>query len=268
MAQILRFALPSAFNGRRGLVTFGVGTPAVPVPGILYTALPSAITEGGANQTLSFRLMTQPTSGVVVTVASGDTSALATTGGSFVSFTTSNWDTAQSITLTAPADSDIVDETVTVTLTGTSSDSDYSGELSTFTVTVTDAGGPQMWWWTGITPGTTAPADGAGNITGITVGNAIPATLWLTLDSNPSASVNVSLAEDEAEITVSKNNLGVYRGNSQNNPNWNMRAGGHSFTVVATSAAVSGSTHLITATASSSDSAWDGVTSTFTVTVS
>ena len=146
MAQILRFALPAAFNGRRGLVTFGVGTPAVPVPGILYTALPSAITEGGDDQTLSFRLMTQPTSGVVVTVASGDPSALATTGGSFVSFTTSNWDTAQSITLTAPADSDIVDETVTVTLTGTSSDSDYSGELSTFTVTVTDAGvTPTMW---------------------------------------------------------------------------------------------------------------------------
>ena len=106
------------------------------VVGITRTATPSAITEGGTNQTVSFRLNTQPTGTVIVTGTTGDSSALAFTGGSFRSFTTSNWDTAQSLTLTAPQDDDSTSETVLVTLTATGND--YAGITSSFNLTVTD----------------------------------------------------------------------------------------------------------------------------------
>ena len=196
---------------------------------------------------------------------------LDTTGGSFVSFTTSNWDTAQSITLTAPADSDIVDETVTVTLTGTSSDSDYSGELSTFTVTVTDAGAPaatqQMWFWDNngdINDGNghqVAPADGAGRLTELemTAGTTVP--VWITLSENPGATVTVALAENETLLGINKSGLGTYRVSD----NWNARGGGHGFNVILGPAAASGATFSVTATASSSDDDWDDVVTTLTV---
>ena len=263
MPKILSFTGVLSVPQNRRFVSFDSGAAAV--AGVHYTSQPSGITEG-SSQTLSFRLTTQPTSIVVVTVSSGDTSALTTTGGSFVSFTTSNWDTAQSITLTSPADTDIADETVTVTLTGTTADSDYTGVISTFGVTVTDVGAvDDFWFWdtNGDSEGGNdhedAPADGAGSITQITAGTAVP--VWVTLSQNPGANVTISLSEDADGLSISKTSLGSHKLNG----NWNARGGGHGFTITVAGDVASDTTFSITATGSSTDFNWDDRTATLTV---
>ena len=140
MPRALDFAVAN-FAGRLRVpvLDFDTGTPAVAVPGLTFTAIPSGITEGGATQTLSFQLRTEPESSVTVTVMSGDTTALTVAPPSRL-FTTANWDTEQSVTLTAPADSDAVGESVAVTLDVTSDDDDYSGLSVSVDITVTDAG--------------------------------------------------------------------------------------------------------------------------------
>ena len=140
MARIINFGV-AGFGGRRSQrYPFETGEPVVPTPGIVRTVTPSAVNEG-SSVTVSFRLRTEPTGSVTVTAVSDDATALTASPGSFVLFTTSNWDTAQSLTLTAASDIDLVDENVTITLTAASAD--YVGITSAFTVAVTDVGG--MW---------------------------------------------------------------------------------------------------------------------------
>ena len=92
------------------------------------------VDEGGQN-TYTVKLDTQPTTTVTVTVSSGDTGA-ATVDGSTLRFTTSNWNTAQTVTVRGVNDGDSTDETVTVT--NTASGGEYAGVTETVTVTVDD----------------------------------------------------------------------------------------------------------------------------------
>ena len=141
MGRLLNFAVPSIGSRRgRGMISFDTGAPIVATPGIQRTDTPNAVTEGNSVD-VSFRLRTQPTGGVTVTAVSDTPSVLTAAPGSFVSFNTANWDTAQSLTLSASPDSGFDDESVTITLTAASAD--YAGITSAFTVAVTDAGG--MW---------------------------------------------------------------------------------------------------------------------------
>ena len=138
MSGILNFAV-SGFDARRrrGQLNFDTGAPpAPPTPGIQRTATPNAVSEG-SSVVVSMRLRTLPTGSVTVTATSSDNSVLFTNNASFVLFTTGNWDTAQSITLVAPADIDPADESVTITLTATGAD--YADLTSVFTVNVTGA---------------------------------------------------------------------------------------------------------------------------------
>ena len=83
------------------------------------------------------KLATEPTHTVQVAVTSGDTGA-ATVSPATLNFSTSGWDTAQTITVDAQDDSDRVDEIVVVTLIASSTDPDYQGKAAWVFITVID----------------------------------------------------------------------------------------------------------------------------------
>ena len=89
-------------------------------------------------------LATQPSAVVTVTVGSGDTGAVTVSDTSLV-FTTGDWGTAQSVTVTGVDDDDARGETVNVSLSAGSTDTQYEGKAATVVVTVTDNDSP-IWW--------------------------------------------------------------------------------------------------------------------------
>ncbi len=112
---------------------------ATPNPPAGVTISPSSLTvEEGSSNTYTVKLNRRPSASVTVTVggASGDV----TVAGSPLTFTTSNWDTAQTITVNAGTDADAEDDTATLTHSSASSDADYGNELGIddVDVTVTD----------------------------------------------------------------------------------------------------------------------------------
>ena len=105
--------------------------------GIALSATRLSVSEGSTAD-YTVRLSSAPTSTVTVTVtvsATGDSDITVdtntTTGGNqdTLTFTTQNWDTAQTVRLTAAQDTDAVDGTATLTHTAASSDSTYSGTV-------------------------------------------------------------------------------------------------------------------------------------------
>ena len=109
-------------------------------------------------------LDTQPTAYVTVTVA-GHSGTDVTPDPAALTFTTSNWDTARTVTVTAADDADTTDDTVLLTHSATSADADYSGiEIAEVTVTVND--------------------NDTAQVTGVTVapGNAQLAVNWTWVD--------------------------------------------------------------------------------------
>ena len=94
----------------------------------------------GATDSYGVVLTQQPAAAVTVTVTSKDSAALTVAnsdGGSSLTFSTTNWDTAQRLTLTGVQDDDGGNETVTVThaLTGST---DYAGTSEDTEVRVID----------------------------------------------------------------------------------------------------------------------------------
>ena len=152
MARIINFGVPG-FGGRRGqLLSLDTGAPIVPVPGIQRTSTPQSVDEDGSDITVSFRLRTQPANPVSVVISTSDSGALALGDQVLRTFTTSNWDMAQSLTLDPIDDTDFADESVTITLTASSTDTDYHGLTSTFVVTVVDVDVPPMGITRTVTP--------------------------------------------------------------------------------------------------------------------
>ena len=96
----------------------------------------------------------QPTADVTVTVA-GYAGTDVTPDPATLTFTPSNWDTPQTVTVTAGDDADTTDDTVLLTHSATSTDSEYSGiEITEVAVTVTDNDTAQVTGVT-VTPGNT-----------------------------------------------------------------------------------------------------------------
>ena len=124
-----------------GTGTTGTTTITTDPPGV--TVSPTALTvteEDPTGESYTVVLDSQPTAEVTVTVA-GHAGTEVTPSPTSLTFTTSNWDTAQTITVTAAADADLVNDTVTLTHSAESTDSDYDGNSITIvgvTVTVTD----------------------------------------------------------------------------------------------------------------------------------
>ena len=115
-------------------------TPALPTaPGVTLTKSTLTVTEEDANgDTYTVVLDTQPTADVTVTVA-GHAGTDLTPNPSSLSFTTQNWETAQTVTVTATDDADTTNDSVTLTHSATSTDADYDGiTITDVTVTMND----------------------------------------------------------------------------------------------------------------------------------
>ena len=97
------------------------------------------VPEGGtAGETYTVVLDSQPTADVVVTVA-GHAGTEVTPSPASLTFTTSNWNDAHTVTVKAGDDADTLDDTVTLTHSAASTDSNYEGiTIGNVTVTVND----------------------------------------------------------------------------------------------------------------------------------
>ena len=119
-------------------------------------ASPLALVEddaADASKEYTVRLATQPTQDVTVTLTSADTGAVAVgdTDGNTpgdqntLTFTTSNWATGQTVTLTAQGDDDGGNESVAVThAAATASASEYTNVSAELTANVTDDDTPAL----------------------------------------------------------------------------------------------------------------------------
>lgn len=97
------------------------------------------VIEGGATDTFSVSINQMPSSDVIFTISS--TSASASVSSSTLTFTSSNWDTAQTVTVSAPEDANLVSEhpNISVSVDESTTDGSWTALASqTFDVNVTD----------------------------------------------------------------------------------------------------------------------------------
>ena len=152
-----------------------------------------------SSATYTVKLNTEPTAAVTVTPAATGDSDLSVSGA--LTFTTANWDTAQTVTVTAADDDDAAPGTATITHTAASTDGDYNGitiaplkatEDDNDTVGVT------------VTPKT------------LSVTEESTAAYTVVLDTLPTGSVTVSVAKQgggDPSLTVSATALTFTTGN-------------------------------------------------------
>ena len=145
------------------------------------------VDEGG-QAAYTVKLQTQPTTTVTVTVSSDDTDA-ATVSGPTLRFTTSNWDTEQTVTVRGVNDGDSDGEFVTIT--NTASGGEYAGVTETVWLFVDDDDKPGITF----TPAARTIREGA---TG---------TYDVKLNTAPTADVTVAISSDNADVTVNKSSL-------------------------------------------------------------
>ena len=107
------------------------------VAGIVVSSSSLSITEGN-DGTYNVKLSSKPKHSVTISFSVSGSSTVSVPTSSRT-FTTSNWNTNQAVTVrTAEDDSNYSNESATVTNTATSSDSQYSGKTKTVSVSVTD----------------------------------------------------------------------------------------------------------------------------------
>ncbi len=105
-------------------------------PGVTLSTTSLQVAEGSSN-TYTVVLDTAPSSTVTITV--GGESGEVTVTGSPLTFTNSDYGTAQTVTVNAGADPDTTDDSATLTHTASSSDTDYNSlSIDSVQVTVTD----------------------------------------------------------------------------------------------------------------------------------
>ena len=153
-------------------------------------------TEAGGTATFTVVLDSQPTANVVVGLSSSDTTE-GTVSPASVTFTSANWNTAQTVTITG-ADDSLDDGNIAytiVTAAATSTDANYNG-LNASDVSVTNTDNDTA----GITVNPTS-----GLVTTEAGGTA---QFTLVLNSQPSADVTIGLSSsDTTEGTVSPASL-------------------------------------------------------------
>ena len=104
-------------------------------PGLVFSSNTVTVAEGGAAQTYTVKLSTQPTDEVTVRVWSQDTGAV-TVSPLRLTFTTDTWNTAQTVTVTGVTDPDRAAKTVT--LKHSAAGGDYDDVTDEVTASVTD----------------------------------------------------------------------------------------------------------------------------------
>ena len=122
-------------------LTASTTTAPVAPPGVTVSATTLTVPEGDTTGNIyTVVLDSQPTADVTVTVAGHTgTDVTLTPDPATLTFTSLNWDTAQTVTVKAGNDANTTDETVTLTHSATSTDSRYAGiTIADVTVTVED----------------------------------------------------------------------------------------------------------------------------------
>ena len=169
----------------------GTTNPAAPPPpGVVVSAISGNTTEAGGTATFSVMLNTQPTGDVTIPVSSGNT-AEGTVAIANLTFTTANWNVAQTVTVTGVNDN--IDDgdvpySIVLGLT-TSTDSAYNN-LNPSDVSVINTDNDTRGVTVGAISGTTSEAAGT-------------ATFSVVLTSQPTADVTIPLqSSNTAEGTV------------------------------------------------------------------
>ena len=157
-------------------------TAAVTVSDALLT-----VGEGGTG-TYTVVLDFQPADTVTIDItARGDV----TTNPARLTFTTADWDSAQTVTVTAGHDTDLADDTVTLTHRATSDDSDYNGAgIGSVSVAVTDDDEPAATVSTSV----------------LTVTEGASDTYTVELDFQPTADVTITVG-DGGDVTAHPSSL-------------------------------------------------------------
>ncbi len=133
---------PSAVDGEARLaravdkLARSAGVP-LPPPHLLVAAPVAVTVTEGATTTFEVSLVDPPSDLVTVTIVSADTS-VATALPAKMTFSTVNWFSPQTVTVTGVSDDTADDESTTVTATATSADSDYNGMAAAATIAVVD----------------------------------------------------------------------------------------------------------------------------------
>ena len=120
---ILTHAVSGADYGREGVAVGSVRATATDndTPSLRVAPTALVLVEEGASATYAVRLNTPPTSDVVVTVGGATAAVSADADGdalgvqTALTFTTTDWDTAQTVTVSAPPDDDATNATTTLT---------------------------------------------------------------------------------------------------------------------------------------------------------
>ncbi len=196
-------SIDAAYGGTTGTVTVTNVDDDQAAIIVTHTDGGTLVTEAGATDTYEVRLGSAPTADVTVSLSNGD--GQVSFSPASLTFTSGNYNTEQTITVTAIDDN--LDEALThtgsITHTASSSDTDYNTITSAATVSLTDNDESGLI----VTPG--------GGI--VTIENGPSATIAIALSSIPSADVTVSLAvSDASEGSLNVTSL------SFNTTNWSV----------------------------------------------
>ena len=158
------------------------------------------VTEG-ATATYAVKLGKAPSANVTVAIArnsSGD--ADLSVNPASLTFTPSNWDTEQTVTVSAAEDTDNTNGSASFTHTASSTDTGYDGLTASVVVTEEDNEGP------GVLVSKEA----------LTVRETTPGTYTVQLRTEPSANVTIAITRDsggDADLSVSPTSLTFTSGN-------------------------------------------------------
>ena len=208
-------------------------------PGVTVNPEALPVTEG-STATYTAVLDTQPSADVTVSLSrSGDSDLTIST--TALTFTTADWNTAQTVTVSAAEDDDAAAGTATITHTAASTDSGYNGIAITIaSVTATENEND--------TVGVTVDPET------LSVTEESTATYTVVLDTEPTAAVEIAVAKEaggDADLTVAPSSL------TFTTADWNTAQ-----TLTVSAAAdvdTDAGTATITHTATSTDTDYNGV---------
>ena len=163
--------------------------------GVSVTPTSGDLNEGGtASYTVT--LDTQPSANVTITPSNGDTSAVSVSPAR-LTFTPSNWNTAQTVTLTGVEDADGTDETVTISHDVSGYGSISVGAVVTISVMDNDTDGVR------VDPTNLGPVEGETAVTYTVTLDTLPnGPVTITPSNGDTSAVNVS----PASLTITPSN--------------------------------------------------------------
>jgi large repetitive protein len=163
--------------------------------GVTVNTSSHTVAEGGGTSSFTYVLDTKPSANVIVATTDNDATEAASSPSS-LTFTTSNWNTPQTITITGQTDN-IDDGNVnsSITVASSSTDTKYNSFSNTINVTTTD-----------IDTANFVIAQSSGSSSTSEAGSTD--TYTVTLSTIPSSNVRLDIASDNtSELTVSPSSI-------------------------------------------------------------